>query len=109
ESLQYKGEGLSYRERDLTLQEPQCVSQNLKRHFARYTPKMVEMVCGIPPALFQKVADALIAASGPDKTAAICYAVGWTQHSKGVQIIRTASILQLFLGNIGRRGGGILS
>src|SRR5438477_2466956 len=70
---------------------------------------MVEKICGIPPALFQKVADALVAASGPDKTAAICYALGWTQHSKGVQIIRTASILQLLLGNIGRPGGGILA
>ena len=109
ESWKYKGEGLSYPERDLTLQDPQCVFQKLKRHFARYTPEMVEKVCGIPPVLFQKVADALVAASGPDKTAAICYAVGWTQHSKGVQIIRTASILQLLLGNIGRPGGGILA
>ena len=109
ESWQYKGEGLSYPERDLTLQNPQCVFQKLKRHFARYTPEMVEKVCGIPPTLFQKVADALVAASGPDKTAAICYAVGWTQHSKGVQIIRTAAILQLLLGNIGRPGGGILA
>src|SRR5213075_1579361 len=75
----------------------------------RYTPEMVDKVCGIPPALFRKVADALIAASGPDKTAAICYAVGWTQHSKGVQIIRTASLLQSLLGNIGRPGGGILA
>src|SRR5437868_13507575 len=109
ESWRYKGEGLSYPERDLTLQDPQCVFQKLKRHFARYTPEMVEKVCGIPPALFHKVADALVRASGPDKTAAICYAVGWTQHSKGVQIIRTASILQLLLGNIGRPGGGILA
>src|SRR4051794_6411216 len=109
ESWKYKGEGLSHPERDLTLQHPQCVFQKLKRHFARYTQEMVEEVCGIPPVLFQKVADTLIAASGPDKTAAICYAVGWTQHSKGVQIIRTASILQLLLGNIGRPGGGILA
>src|SRR5215216_49478 len=109
ESWRYKGDGLSFPERDLTLQDPQCVFQKLKRHFARYTPEMVEEVCGIPPVLFQKVADTLIAASGPDKTAAICYAVGWTQHSKGVQIIRTASILQLLLGNIGRPGGGILA
>ena len=101
QSWQYKGEGLSFPERDFTLQDPQCVFQKLKRHFARYTPEMVEKVCGIPPALFHKVADALVRASGPDKTAAICYAVGWTQHSKGVQIIRTASILQLLLGNIG--------
>ena len=70
---------------------------------------MVEKVCGIPPDLFHKVAHALAAASGPERTAAICYAVGWTQHSKGVQIIRAAAILQLLLGNIGRPGGGILA
>ena len=97
------------RKRDFSLQDPQCVFQKLKRHFARYTPEMVEKVCGIPPGLFHKVADALVRASGPDKTAAICYAVGWTQHSKGVQIIRTAAILQLLFGNIGRPGGGILA
>jgi formate dehydrogenase major subunit len=109
ESWLYKGEDLSFPERDLTLQDPHCVFQTLKRHFARYTPEMVEKICGIPPALFHKVASALVDASGPDKTAAICYALGWTQHSKGVQIIRTASILQLLLGNIGRPGGGILA
>jgi formate dehydrogenase major subunit len=109
ESWLYNGGDLSRPQRDLTLQDPQCVFQKLKRHFSRYTPEMVEKVCGIPPELFQKVADALVRASGPDKTAAICYAVGWTQHSKGVQIIRTASILQLLLGNIGRPGGGILA
>jgi formate dehydrogenase major subunit len=106
----YKGDGgLSFPERDLTLQHPRCVFQTLRRHFARYTPEMVEKICGISPALFHKVADALVAASGPDKSAAICYALGWTQHSKGVQIIRTAAILQLLLGNIGRPGGGILA
>jgi len=106
----YKGDGgLSFPERDLSLQHPRCVFQTLRSHFARYTPEMVEKICGIPPALFHKVADALVAASGPDKSAAICYALGWTQHSKGVQIIRTAAILQLLLGNIGRPGGGILA
>ncbi len=109
QSWQYKGEGLSDPERDFSLRDQQCVFQKLKRHFARYTPEMVEKICGIPPELFRKVADALVGASGPEKTAAICYAVGWTQHSKGVQIIRTASILQLLLGNIGRPGGGILA
>ena len=100
---------LSFPERDLTLQHPRCVFQTLRRHFSRYTPEVVEKIAGISPALFHKVADALVRASGPDKTAAICYALGWTQHSKGVQIIRTASILQLLLGNIGRPGGGILA
>src|SRR3954468_10139171 len=110
ESWEYEDEPkLSFPKRDLTLQHPRCVLQTLRRHFARYTPEMVEKVCGISPALFHKVADALVKASGPDKTAAICYALGWTQHSKGVQIIRTASILQLLLGNIGRPGGGIMA
>ena len=105
----YKGGDLSRPQRDLTLQDPQCVFQKLKRHFSRYTPEMVEKVCGISPDVFHKVAHALAAASGPERTAAVCYAVGWTQHSKGVQIIRAAAILQLLLGNIGRPGGGILA
>ena len=106
----YEGDDrISFPKRDRTLQHPRCVFQTLKRHFARYTPELVQEICGISPVLFHKVADALVRASGPDKTAAICYAVGWTQHSKGVQIIRTASILQLLLGNIGRPGGGILA
>ena len=95
--------------RDPSLEHPRCVFQILKRHYARYTPEMVENVCGVPRAAFLRVADAFCRASGPEKTAAICYAVGWTQHSVGVQIIRTAAILQLLLGNIGRPGGGILA
>ena len=110
DSWAYKGDGdMSRPQRDLTLQDPRCVFQKLKRHFARYTPEMVEKICGISPELFHKVADALVGASGPEKTAAICYAVGWTQHSKGAQIIRAAAILQLLLGNIGRPGGGIIA
>ena len=96
-------------QRDPTLQHPRCVFQVLKRHFVRYTPQLVESACGIPQEKFLEVADVFINASGREKTAAICYAVGWTQHSSGVQIIRAASILQLLLGNIGRPGGGILA
>lgn len=94
---------------DFSLEDPQCVFQVLKRHFSRYTPEMVERFCGVPQEVFLKAAGIFSSASGTDKTAAICYAVGWTQHSKGVQIIRTAAILQLLLGNIGRPGGGILA
>jgi formate dehydrogenase major subunit len=96
-------------ERDETLEHPQCVYQVLKRHFARYTAQMVESSCGIPQDLFLNVAETFCSASGIDKTAAICYALGWTQHSDGVQIIRSAAILQLLLGNIGRPGGGIMA
>jgi formate dehydrogenase major subunit len=95
--------------RDDTLQHPRCVFQILRRHFSRYTPEMVEEVCGIPQATFHQLADALTSASGRERTAAFAYAVGWTHHTVGVQYIRAASILQLLLGNIGRPGGGILA
>ena len=94
---------------DPTLKHPRCVLQILKRHYARYTPEMVEQVCGTPRETFLKVAQALVEASGPDRTAVVCYAVGWTQHTTGVQTIRAATIVQLLLGNIGRPGGGILA
>ena len=94
---------------DPTLQHPRCVYQLLRKHFRRYTPEMVEQVCGIPQELFLRVAEALCDNSGRERTGAFCYAVGWTQHTVGVQYIRTASILQLLLGNIGRPGGGILA
>ena len=94
---------------DPTLEDPRCVFQIVKRHFQRYTPEMVEEICGIAPPLFLKVAETLCANSGRDRTSAFCYAVGWTQHSVGVQYIRTAAIIQLLLGNIGRPGGGILA
>ncbi len=94
---------------DPTLRHPRCVYQVLKRHFARYTPELVEDVCGVSRELFAQVADAITANSGRERTTALCYSVGWTQHTVGVQYIRTASILQALLGNIGRPGGGILA
>jgi formate dehydrogenase major subunit len=94
---------------DFTLSHPRCVYQVLKRHYARYTPEVVEQFCGVPRERFLKIAETFCSASGPEKTGAICYALGWTQQSKGPQIIRAAAILQLLLGNIGRPGGGILA
>jgi formate dehydrogenase major subunit len=92
---------------DPTLEHPSCVYQILKRHYARYTPEMVEQVCGTPKERFLEVCEAWTANSGRERTAALVYAVGWTQHSDGVQFIRAGSIIQLLLGNIGRPGGGI--
>ena len=94
---------------DPTLQHPSCVYQILKRHYARYTPEMVEQATGCPKETFLKIADTLAQNSGRDRTGCICYAVGWTHHSVGVQIIRAASIVQLLLGNVGRPGGGIMA
>ncbi len=96
-------------EHDETMQHPHCVMQILKRHYARYTPEVVEQICGIPQENFLKIADTLVKNSGRERTTNISYAVGWTQHTTGVQMIRTAGILQLLLGNIGRPGGGIMA
>jgi formate dehydrogenase major subunit len=95
--------------KDETLQHPRCVYQLLRKHFARYTPELVEQTCGVPREAFLEVCEALCENSGPERTSALCYAVGWTQHTVGVQYIRTASIIQLLLGNIGRPGGGIMA
>jgi formate dehydrogenase major subunit len=92
---------------DPTLQHPRCVYQVLKRHFARYTPQMVERICGVPREVFLEVCRAWTENSGRERTAALVYSVGWTQHSTGAQYIRTGSIIQLLLGNIGRPGGGV--
>jgi formate dehydrogenase major subunit len=94
---------------DETLEHPRCVFQVLKRHFARYTPDVVEEVCGVPKARFLEVAEILCDSSGPDKTWAFVYSVGWTHRTTGVQYIRAAAILQLLLGCVGRPGGGIIA
>ena len=104
-SWAYRADGAS----DPTLEDPCCVFQILRRHFARYTPELVEEVCGVPRAAFLRVAEALCANSGRERTSAFVYSVGWTQHTVGVQYIRTAAIIQLLLGNMGRPGGGIMA
>ena len=96
-------------ERDETLQHPRCVYQILKRHFSRYTPEMVERICGVPKETFLKVCEAWTTNSTRDRTTALVYSVGWTQHTVGVQYIRTGAIIQLLLGNVGRPGGGIIA
>jgi formate dehydrogenase major subunit len=95
--------------RDQTLRHPRCVFQIVKRHFDRYTPEMVEQITGCPPATLVQVARTILENSGSDKTTAWAYAVGWTQHTNGPQMIGCCALLQLLLGNIGRPGGGILA
>jgi formate dehydrogenase major subunit len=96
-------------EEDETLQHPRCVFQLLKRHFSRYTPELVAQACGCSAEEFVEYCEAICDNSGPERTGAFCYAVGWTQHTVGVQYIRTAAIIQQLLGNIGRPGGGIMA
>src|SRR3989441_10909715 len=98
-----------YPKKDPTLRDPNCVFQRLRRQYSRYTPEMVERVCGIPKELFLKVADIYCSASGPDKTATVSYALQLNQSTNGVQQIRALCMLQLILGNIGRPGGGVVA
>ena len=95
---------------DPTLQNPRCVFQLLKQHYSRYTPEMVEKVTGIPRAKFLEIAELFTSVRDKGdmkKVATIIYAVGWTHHTFGTQIIRTAAMLQLLMGNVGRAGGGV--
>jgi formate dehydrogenase major subunit len=92
---------------DPTLQHSRCVFQLMKKHFEPYTPEMVERICGSPKDKFLKVCELIASTSAPDRTMTSMYALGWTQHSKGSQNIRTMAMVQLLLGNIGMRGGGM--
>ena len=92
---------------DNELKNPRSVFQLLKKHVDRYTPEMVERICGTPKAEFLKVADLVTSTGNAARVGTVLYALGWTQHSVGVQIIRAAATLQLLLGNVGRPGGGI--
>lgn len=96
-------------QRDETLTDPRCVLQIVRRHFARYTPEMVEQVTGCPRDTFLRVAQTLLDNSGAERTSSIAYAVAWTQHTNGVQIIGCAALLQLLLGNVGRPGAGVMA
>jgi formate dehydrogenase major subunit len=95
---------------DLSLEHPRCVFQLLKKQYSRYTPEMVSSITGIPADQCTKAWDTFtsIRRDGDMKKAAtIIYAVGWTQHTFGTQIIRTAAMIQLLMGNVGRAGGGV--
>ncbi len=92
---------------DATLQNPRCVYQLMKQHYSRYTPEMVERITGSPKDKFLKACEWIAETAAPDKAMTSMYALGWTQHSKGSQNIRTMAIIQLLLGNIGVAGGGM--
>src|SRR5579864_6448268 len=95
---------------DLTLQHRRCVFQLLKQQYSRYTPETVERITGIPKDQYLKAVDMFTSVrkdGDMKKVGTIIYAVGWTQHTFGSQIIRTAAMLQLLLGNVGRAGGGV--
>src|SRR5271170_4040243 len=92
---------------DETLQDPNCVYQIVKKHYSRYTPEMVSQICGTPKDAFLKICEMIGSTAAPNRAMTIMYALGWTQHSVGSQMIRTGAMMQLLLGNIGISGGGM--
>lgn len=90
-----------------SLDDPNCVFAHLKKHYERYTPELVERVCGTPKDKFLEVAKLFGATGVPDKSGTILYAMGQTQHTVGTQNVRAMAMLQLLLGNIGVPGGGV--
>jgi formate dehydrogenase major subunit len=92
---------------DETMQHPRCVMSLLKAHYSRYTPEVVSNITGTPKDQFLKVCEMMAETAAPDKTLTILYALGWTQHSTGSQMIRTMAMIQLLLGNVGMAGGGV--
>jgi formate dehydrogenase major subunit len=95
---------------DMSLEHPRCVFQLMKKQYSRYTPEMVESITGIPKEQCVKAWDMYTSVrkdGDMKKVGTIIYSVGWTQHSFGSQIIRTAAMAQLLLGNAGRAGGGV--
>jgi len=104
---QYERDEQGHARRDDSLSHPRCVLNLLKTHASRYTPELVHRICGTSQEDFLQICQLLAETSVADRTASILYALGWTHHSNGSQIIRAAAIVQLLLGNIGMMGGGI--
>ena len=94
-------------QKDLTLKDPNCVFQLLRKQYARYTLDKVSSITGTPKDKLEDVYKVVGSTGKPDKVATVCYAMGWTQHTVGVQNIRAFSMIQLLLGNMGMAGGGI--
>ncbi|GAB7198466.1 formate dehydrogenase-N subunit alpha [Dickeya oryzae] len=106
-SWQYELGADGFAKRDMTLSHPRCVWNLLKKHVSRYTPEMVTSLCGTPAKAYEEICQSLASTCVPNKTATFMYALGWTHHTNGAQIIRSAAMIQLLLGNIGMAGGGI--
>lgn len=92
---------------DPTLEHPRCVHNLMRQHYARYTPEMVARVCGTPKERFLQICEMIGSTASPTRAMTIMYALGWTQHSVGSQMIRCGAMVQLLLGNIGVSGGGM--
>lgn len=93
--------------KDPEMKDPMCVLQLLKKHFSRYTLDKVSAISGTPKDKLLEIYKSFASTGKPNRTGTIMYAMGWTQHTVGVQNIRAMAMIQLLLGNIGMAGGGV--
>ncbi len=93
--------------KDMSLQDPHCAFQLLKKHYSRYTPELVSKICGTPKEKLLEIYKEYASTGKPDRAGVELYAMGWTQHTVGTQMIRTMCMVQLLLGNMGIAGGGV--
>ena len=103
----YEVGGDGFAKVDPTLKHPRCVLSLLKAHYARYTPEVVSQIAGTPKEQFLKICEMIAETAAPTRTMTILYALGWTQHTQGSQMIRAGAMVQLLLGNVGMPGGGM--
>ncbi len=106
-SWQYELDSQGYAKVDRALAHPRSVFQLMKTHYSRYRPEVVASICGCSEKDFIRAAEIICSTGRPDRRGTMLYALGWTQHSHSVQLIHTAAMLQLILGNIGVPGGGV--
>ena len=81
-----------------------CVLKLLWRNYKRYDKATVSQITGIPVDKMEAVYAEYARTGATGKAGTIMYAMGATQHTYGSQNIRTYSIVQLLLGNIGCGG-----
>jgi formate dehydrogenase major subunit len=93
--------------KDPTLTDPLCCFNVMKQHYSRYDLETVCNICGMDKETLELVYETYTATGAPEKSGALLYALGQTQHHYGAQNTRAMSLVQLILGNVGIAGGGV--
>ncbi len=77
--------------------------EEFKAVVEKYPPELVSEITGVPAADLLRAAEIL----ARNKPMAVIWAMGITQHTTGVMNVLSLGNLQMLLGNMGLRGGGV--
>jgi formate dehydrogenase alpha subunit len=75
----------------------------LEAMVGKFTPEKVQAITGIDPKVLEQMTE-LYATHPP---ASLLYAMGITQHTTGVDNVKSCCNLAMLCGNVGVRGGGV--